>query len=65
MTDDADIEKKLATLRREHGNLERQIEERSRGHLSDLTEVQRLKKEKLALKDRIATLEKSLPDIIA
>lgn len=65
MTDDTDLEKQLAALRERHGDLERQIEEKSREPLSDLGEVQRLKKEKLALKDQIAKLEKSLPDIIA
>lgn len=65
MTDDTDIEGKLVALRKKHGDLERRIEERAREPLSDLTEVQRLKKEKLALKDQIAALEKSLPDIIA
>jgi hypothetical protein len=56
----------IATLKREHGDLDaaiRALEERGTG---DPLAIRRLKKKKLALKDQIAALEDRLfPDIIA
>lgn len=57
---------KLSALRQEHRDLDeaiRALEERGTG---DILTIRRLKKQKLALKDRIATLEdQTTPDIIA
>ena len=57
---------KLATLRAEHRDLDdaiRALEEKGTG---DMFTIRRLKKQKLALKDRIVALEDEItPDIIA
>ena len=56
----------LAAKRVEHQNLDATIANLSSGQLRDQMVLQRLKKRKLALKDRIAELEDLLlPDIIA
>lgn len=56
----------LATKRQEHSDLDAAIDTLSRSHLADRMLLQRLKKRKLALKDRIVQLENLLlPDIIA
>ncbi|MFT6943709.1 MAG: hypothetical protein ACJAUW_000280 [Yoonia sp.] len=57
---------KLAVLKQEHRDLDLAIDAlQLRGSLDMLT-IKRLKKQKLALKDRIAYLEdRILPDIIA
>lgn len=56
----------LATKRQEHSDLDAAIDTLSRSHLADRMLIQRLKKRKLALKDRIVQLENLLlPDIIA
>ncbi|MDO5529838.1 MAG: DUF465 domain-containing protein [Paracoccus sp. (in: a-proteobacteria)] len=59
---------RLEVLRREHRDLDEAIEalrEKAPGGSAQLT-LQRLKKQKLLLKDRIARLEDELtPDIIA
>lgn len=64
--DQAEIVRLLATLRQEHRDLDDSIDallvSGTRNHL----QIQRLKKKKLALKDRITILEdKLIPDIIA
>lgn len=57
---------KLAELRAAHRALDNQISQMSAGGTVNQLELQRLKKQKLALKDRIARLESDrLPDIIA
>jgi hypothetical protein len=65
--EEEDIRRELAQLRQEHRDLDLAIAamiESSR--LMDTIRVQRLKKRKLFLKDRIASLEDQLlPDIIA
>ena len=62
----SDIERKLAQLRAAHRALDERIAELIRAGFPDQLELQRLKKQKLALKDRIARLESDrLPDIIA
>ena len=56
----------LAVLKREHRDLDEAIHAMQQlGHL-DALRLQRLKKQKLALKDRIAMIDDQLnPDIIA
>jgi hypothetical protein len=62
----SEIEQKLAELRAAHRALDERINELvGQGYRNQL-ELQRLKKQKLALRDRIARLERDrLPDIIA
>lgn len=60
------IKQKLATLRSEHRDLDQVIGQLSASPATDLLQLQRLKKRKLALKDMMARLESMLlPDIIA
>ena len=60
------FEGELARLREEHRDLDSAIEALLRSGLPDQLQVQRLKKRKLALKDRISKIEDVLtPDIIA
>ena len=57
---------KLAKLREEHSDLDQAIRALEDRGPSDPLAVRRLKKQKLALKDRIAAIEDKLtPDIIA
>ncbi|CAN0583568.1 unnamed protein product, partial [Laminaria digitata] len=57
---------RLAILRQEHRNLDAAIAALLQSGLSDALQLQRLKKKKLLLRDKIAELEDSLlPDIIA
>jgi hypothetical protein len=62
----AEIDRRLAELRAAHRTLDERIGQLiSEGYPNQL-EIQRLKKQKLALKDRIVRLESDrLPDIIA
>ena len=63
---EAEIDQKLAELRAAHRALDERISQLVEQGFPDQLEVQRLKKQKLALKDRIARLESDrLPDIIA
>lgn len=56
----------LATKRQEHADLDAAIRTLQASGIADATLIQRLKKRKLALKDRIVQLESLiLPDIIA
>lgn len=56
----------LATKRQEHSDLNAAIDTLTASHVADRMLLQRLKKRKLALKDRIVQLENILlPDIIA
>ncbi|WP_417687081.1 YdcH family protein [Roseibium sp.] len=56
----------LAQLRQEHRDLDAAVEALSSAGNSDALQLQRLKKKKLMIKDRIAVLEDQLfPDIIA
>jgi hypothetical protein len=56
----------LATKRQEHADLDAAIQTLLQSHYADQMLIQRLKKRKLALKDRIVQLENILlPDIIA
>ena len=57
---------KLEVLRREHRDLDEAIDALQERGSADMLTIKRLKKQKLALKDRIALLEDQiLPDIIA
>lgn len=57
---------KLAVLRREHRDLDEAIHALEQTGRSDQLTLRRLKRQKLALKDRIAAIEDELtPDIIA
>ena len=61
-----ELRKRLATLRVEHRDLDAAIEALVVSPGSDLIQVQRLKKRKLILRDRIRDIEDQLtPDIIA
>lgn len=56
----------LAAKRQEHADLDSAIDMLTQSHVADRMLIQRLKKRKLALKDRIVQLENILlPDIIA
>jgi len=56
----------LATKRQEHADLDAAIKMLIHSEVSDRMLIQRLKKRKLALKDRIVQIENILlPDIIA
>jgi hypothetical protein len=60
------IERKLSELRAAHRALDARIEQLVHDNFPDQIEMQRLKKQKLALKDVIVRLESHmLPDIIA
>lgn len=62
----AEPEAELARLKEEHGDLDAAIDALKRMVAGDQLQIQRLKKRKLFLKDRIAQLEDQLtPDIIA
>lgn len=64
--DDREVREELERLRQEHRDLDAAIAVMAEAANSDPIRIQRLKKRKLMLKDRIATLEdRLLPDIIA
>lgn len=57
---------RLEVMRREHRDLDQSILALALGTVPDQLTLQRLKKQKLALKDRIVRLEdQMIPDIIA
>jgi hypothetical protein len=66
-TDDStDLETELARLKQEHRDLDMAIEALEHMVAGDQLQIQRLKKRKLVLRDRIAVLNDQLtPDIIA
>ena len=64
--DQRELETELAKLQQEHRDLDAAIDALHQSPAPDLLRLQRLKKRKLALKDRISVLEDQLlPDIIA
>jgi hypothetical protein len=64
--DEIDLRGQLARLRQEHRDLDVAISALAESPGSDILQVQRLKKRKLVLKDRISHIEDQLtPDIIA
>jgi hypothetical protein len=63
---EASLGLELAAKRQEHADLDAAIRMLTDSHVADRMLLQRLKKRKLALKDRIVQLENILiPDIIA
>ncbi|RMC33822.1 YdcH family protein [Paracoccus alkanivorans] len=66
MTHDEIMRAELSVLRAAHRDLDREIAALSEQKLTSTLTLQRLKKQKLALKDQIARLEDEVtPDIIA
>jgi hypothetical protein len=64
--DERELREQLARLRAEHRELDTQIATEVASPVGDQLQIKRLKKRKLALKDRIAAIEDQLfPDIIA
>jgi hypothetical protein len=64
--EEREIRRELAALLEEHRDLDNAIAALGQASVADTMSIQRLKKRKLALKDRIAKLEdRLLPDIIA
>ncbi len=60
------LKKKLSELKKEHRRLDNKIARLADSKPFNQLEIQRLKKRKLALKDRIIKIEnRLLPDIIA
>jgi hypothetical protein len=64
--DERDYTAELAKLQQEHRDLDAAIEALQQSPAPDLLQLQRLKKRKLSLRDRIAFIEDAkTPDIIA
>jgi hypothetical protein len=64
--EEREIRRELAELRQEHRDLDLAIAALIESGTADTIRIQRMKKRKLALRDRIAELEdRRLPDIIA
>ena len=64
--DEEELRRELLQLRQEHRDLDAAIAAMIETGASDTIRIQRLKKRKLGLKDRIAAIEdRLLPDIIA
>jgi hypothetical protein len=66
MNENVELESELARLKQEHRDLDMAIDALESMVAGDQLQIQRLKKRKLALKDKIIQLEDQLtPDIIA
>lgn len=64
--DTAELNAELGRLKQEHRDLDHAIEALERNVAGDQLQIQRLKKRKLVLRDRISFVEDALtPDIIA
>jgi hypothetical protein len=64
--EETELRAQLGRLRQEHRDLDAAIEAMLASPASDILQVQRLKKRKLVLRDRITHIEDQLtPDIIA
>lgn len=62
----SELDVELARLRQEHRDLDSAIDALERNVAGDQLQIQRLKKRKLTLRDRIAFVEDQItPDIIA
>jgi hypothetical protein len=65
-TERAEIQRQIERLRQEHRDLDAAIDALNNAGAVDRLQMQRIKKRKLALRDRIAQLEDlTTPDIIA
>ena len=66
MNEQIDMEKRLAHMRDQHQSLDQMIDALSADNFQDQLQLHRLKKERLALRDKISQLEDFVyPDIIA
>lgn len=66
MVDEDSLREQLEDLRREHKQLDEQIEKLSRTPPIDFLTITKLKKDKLRVKDTISRIESMLiPDILA
>ena len=64
--EEREIRRELAELRQEHRDLDAAITAMAESARPDSIQIQRMKKRKLVLKDRISVLDdRLLPDIIA
>ena len=64
--EEREVRRELAELRQEHRDLDAAILAMTESATPDTIQIQRMKKRKLALKDRISGLDdRLLPDIIA
>jgi hypothetical protein len=64
--EESELRAQLARLRQEHRDLDAAIEALQASPAADIIQVQRLKKRKLVLRDRMTHIEDQLtPDIIA
>ncbi|HWB44780.1 MAG TPA: DUF465 domain-containing protein [Hyphomicrobiaceae bacterium] len=64
--DERELRDELVRLRAEHRDLDAEIVAQEGSSLADQLQIKRLKKRKLAIKDRITAIEDQLlPDIIA
>jgi hypothetical protein len=64
--EEREVRRELAELRQEHRDLDAAILAMTESATPDTIQIQRMKKRKLALKDRISVLDdRLLPDIIA
>jgi len=64
--EESELRAQLARLRQEHRDLDAAIEALQGSPAADIIQVQRLKKRKLVLRDRMTHIEDQLtPDIIA
>lgn len=63
---DAEMREILGSLKKEHRNIDQEIKALEETGVIDVLKVRRMKKIKLAIRDKIAFLENQLtPDIIA
>lgn len=66
MNDETDLQERIAALKAEHRDLDERIDELVLAKPFDQIHLQRLKKRKLSIKDKISRLEAAIvPDIIA
>jgi hypothetical protein len=64
--EEREVRRELAELRQEHRDLDTAIQALAESPRPDFIQIQRMKKRKLVLKDRISVLDdRLLPDIIA
>ncbi len=61
----SDHGKRMVALRRQCEDLNRRISDQSKGTVSDFAEIRRLREEQRRIREQIAALERTTPDIIA